>query len=167
MSETDAVMNAETRRALRRRGRQVGMVVVGTLVAIVIFGVAGLAAILSIPWQLSLAVTVGVTVAIPVAVPYAMLRVFGLSHYDVIFIGKRAYREVSAEIVARRVSQTRTGVFADSETVESGGNPLPAREETESEGESENDSGNENENADESAESDTRYPARAATYRGP
>lgn len=119
-SETDAVLNAETRRALRRRGRQVGMVVVGAAVALVIFGVAGLAAILSVPWQLHLALTVGVTVAIPVGVPYAMLRVGGLSHRDVLYVGKQAYREGVAEAIALTGTRRTADVFGESEAAEPG-----------------------------------------------
>jgi hypothetical protein len=145
MAETDAVLNAETRRALRRRGRQGGMVVVGAVVTIVIFGVAGLAAILSVPWQLHLAVTVGVTVAIPVAVPYAMLRVLGLSHQDVLYVGKQAYQEGVAEVIALGRTQRTANVFEES-TSESG-----TSEETENSppGNGERDS-----TTDESAESD-------------
>ncbi|HET7324721.1 MAG TPA: hypothetical protein VFJ06_10345 [Halococcus sp.] len=113
MADTDAVMNAETRRALRRRGRQIGMVAIGVAVAIVLFGVAGLAAILSIPWQLSRALTVGVTVALPLAVPYAMLRVLGLSHRDVIYVGRQAYREVVAEVIALSGTQQTAAVFTE------------------------------------------------------
>jgi hypothetical protein len=119
MTETDAVLNAETRRALGRRVRQCGMLVVGGLIAIVIFGVAGLAAILSVPWQLHLAVTVGVTVAIPVVVPYAMLRVLGLSHRDVLYAGKQAYREGVAEAIALSGTRRTADVFRES-TNESG-----------------------------------------------
>jgi hypothetical protein len=130
MTETDAILNAETRRALGRRVRQVGMLVVGGLVAIVIFGVAGLAAILSVPWQLHLAVTVGVTVAIPVAIPYAMLRVLGLSHRDVLYAGKQAYREGVAEAIALSGTRRTADVFRERESgtgeaAESGESPSP------------------------------------------
>jgi hypothetical protein len=113
-AEHDRVLNPETRRALGRRVRQGGMLVVGALVAIVVFGVAGLAAILSIPWQLSLALTTGVTVAIPVAVPYAMLRVLGLSHQDVLYVGKQAYREAVTEAIALSGTQQTADVFTES-----------------------------------------------------
>lgn len=114
MTDADAVMNDETRRALGRRVRQGGMLVVGAAVAIVLFGVAGLAAILSIPWQLSLALTAGVTVAIPAAVPYAMLRVVGLSHQDVLYVGKQAYREGVTEVVALSGMRETADVFTES-----------------------------------------------------
>ena len=121
MSETDAVMNDETRRALGRRGRQVGMVVVGGIVAIVLFGVVGLAAILSVPWQLHLVVTIAVALALPVAVPYAMLRVYGLATRDVVFVAKRAYREIAAEIIALSGTSTVSGAFDESGTDEAPG----------------------------------------------
>ena len=114
-AERDRVLNPETRRALGRRVRQVGMVVVGGLVAIVLFGVAGLAAALSVPWQLHLALTVGVTVAIPVGVPYAMLRVLGLSHRGVLYVGKQAYRECVAEVGALSGTRKTADVFGKSE----------------------------------------------------
>jgi hypothetical protein len=114
MTDADAVMNDETRRALWRRIRQAGMLVVGALVAIVIFGVAGLAAILSVPWQLSLALTAGVTVAIPAAVPYAMLRMLGLSHQDVLYVGKQVYREGVAEVIALSGTRKTADVFTKS-----------------------------------------------------
>ncbi|WP_152424567.1 hypothetical protein [Halococcus salifodinae] len=130
MAETDSVLNSETRRALRRRGRQAGMLAIGAAVAIVIYGVAGVAAILSVPWQLQLGVTVGVTVVIPIAVPYAVLRVYGLSHRDVIFVGKRAYREGVAEATTFSTTRRTLDVFGESEnraveTTENGENPSP------------------------------------------
>ena len=130
MAETDAVLNAETRRALRRRVRQVGMVAVGAAVAIVIFGVTGLAAILSVPWQLQLALAVGVAVAIPVAVPYVMLRVLGLSHRDVLYVGKQAYQEGVAEAIALSGTRRTADVFGENEgeiveAAENSANPPP------------------------------------------
>jgi hypothetical protein len=113
-AEHDRVLNPETRRALGRRVRQAGMLVVGALVAIVIFGVAGLAAILSVPWQLSLAVTVGAAVTVPVVVPYAMLRVLGLSHQDVLYVGKQAHREAVAEVIALSGTRETADVFTES-----------------------------------------------------
>ena len=113
MGDSDAVMNDETRRALRRRGRQLGMGVVGAAVALVLLGMAGGAAILSVPWQFSLAVTVGVTVGLPVAVPYAMLRVAGLSHEDVAYVGKQAYREGVTEAIALSGDRQTADVFSD------------------------------------------------------
>jgi hypothetical protein len=132
MTETDAVLNAETRRALGRRVRQGGMVVVGAAVAIVIFGVAGLAAILSLPWQLSLAVTVGATVAVPVGVPYAMLRVLGLSHRDVLYAGKQAYREGVAEAIALSGTRRTADVFGERESESGTGTDEEAAESDES-----------------------------------
>lgn len=113
MAETDAVLNDETRRALRRRVRQISMVAVGAAVAIVLLSVAGLAAILSIPWQFSVALTAGVVVALPLAVPYAMLRVLGLSHRDVTYVGKQAYREAVAEAIALSGTQTLSPAFTE------------------------------------------------------
>lgn len=113
MSENDTVMNDETRRALRRRGRQLSMWIVGAAVALVLLGMAGGAAILSVPWQFSLAVTVGVAVGFPVAVPYAMLRVAGLSHEDVAYVGKQAYREGVAEAIALSGDRQTADVFSD------------------------------------------------------
>ena len=130
MAETDAVLNAETRRALRRRVRQLSMVAVGSLVAIVISGVAGLAAMFSVPWQLHLAVTVGVTVAIPVGVPYVMLRVLGLSHQDVLYVGKQAYQEGVAETIALSGTRRTADVFGGSESAT--GDPAEATESAES-----------------------------------
>jgi hypothetical protein len=132
MAETDAVMNAETRRALRRRGRQVGMVVVGAVVAIVLFGVAGLAAILSVPWQLQVGVTVGVTVAVPVGVSYAMLRVLGLAHRDVLYVGKQAYREGVAEAIALSRTRHTADVFGEGTSEIGTGDPAEAAESDES-----------------------------------
>jgi hypothetical protein len=137
-AEHDRVLNPETRRALGRRVRQIGMVVVGAVVAIVLFGVAGLAAILSVPWQLSLAVTVGVAVAVPTAVPYTMLRVLGLSHRDVLYVGKQAYREGVAEAIALSGTRRTADVFTESESgtgdpaeaAESGENPSADEMET-------------------------------------
>lgn len=128
MTETDAILNAETRRALQRRGRQVGMVVVGAAVAIVIFGVAGVAAILSVPWQLHLTVTLGVAVAIPVAVPYAMLRVLGLSHRDVLYVAKQAYREGVAEAIALSGMRRTADVFGERESESAPGEPAESDE---------------------------------------
>lgn len=159
MTGTDAILNAETRRALRQRVRQVGMLVVGAAIAIVLFGVAGLAAMLSIPWQLSLALTTGVTVAIPVAVPYAMLRVVGLSHRDVLYVGKQACREGVAEVIALSGTQQTADVFTadnalDAETENS--SPEAETEEMDAdETSTDNESVNRNRNANEAAESAT------------
>ncbi|WP_273837465.1 hypothetical protein [Halococcus sp. PRR34] len=116
MTAADTVLNAETQRALRRRVRQLKMVAVGGLVAIVLFGAAGLSATSSVPWQLSVVVTVVVAVALPVAVPYAMLRVYGLAHRDVLYVAKRAYREVAAEIIALSGTSTVSVAFGESGT---------------------------------------------------
>jgi hypothetical protein len=129
-AERDRVLNPETRRALGRRVRQGGMVVVGVVVAIMIFGVAGLAAVLSVPWQLSLAVTVGVAVAVPAAVPYTMLRVLGLSHQDVLYVGKQAYREAVAEATALSGTRKTADVFTKSTSESGTGDPAEAAEST-------------------------------------
>lgn len=113
MSDSDAVMNDETRRALRRRGRQLSMGVVGAAVALILLGVAGGAAILSLSWKFSVVATVLVAVALPVAVPYAMLRVAGLSHEDVAYVGKQAYREGVAEAIALSGDRQTADVFSD------------------------------------------------------
>lgn len=138
MSDNDAVLNGETRRALRWRGRQIGMVAVGAAVALALFGVAGLAATLSIPWQLALALTAGVTVALPFAVPYAMLCVLGLSHRDVLYVGKQAYREVIAEVIALSGTQQTADVFTESNALDvETENPPSEAEEMDTDGTSE------------------------------
>ena len=116
MTGSDTVLNAETQRALRRRVRQLKIAAVGGLTAIVLLGVAGLSAMSSVPWQLSVVVTVGITVAVPVAVLYAMLRVLGLSHRDAIFVGKRACREGVAEAIALSGTGRTADVFTEPET---------------------------------------------------
>lgn len=88
MTESDAVLNDETRRALRWRGRQIGMVVIGA------------------------------AVALPLAVPYAMLRVLGLSHRDVLYVGKQAYRETVVEVIALSGTQQTADVFTESNALD-------------------------------------------------
>ncbi|EMA54787.1 hypothetical protein [Halococcus salifodinae] len=109
--ERDRVLNAETRRALRRAARLFGVAAVGMLTAAAVLSLTAATAILSAPWQLHLAVTVIVALALPVAVPYAMLRVYGLAHRDVVYIAKQAYREAAAEIIALSGTSTVSVAF--------------------------------------------------------
>lgn len=119
--ERDRVLNAETRRALARAARLIGVAAVGVLTAAITLLFAVASAILAAPWQLHVAVTVIVALALPIAVPYAMLRVYGLAHRDVVYVAKRAYREVIAETIALSGSRTAADVFTEtSESGESG-----------------------------------------------
>ena len=96
----DRVLNAETRRALGHAARLVGVAVIGALTVIVALSLAAATAMLSMPWQVYVAVTAIVAITLPVAVPYAMLRVYGLAHRDVVYVAKQAYREIAVEIIA-------------------------------------------------------------------
>ena len=96
----DRVLNAETRRALGHAARLVGVAVVGAFTVIVALSLAAATAMLSMPWQVYVAVTAIIAIALPVAVPYAMLRVYGLAHRDVVYVAKQAYREIAVEIIA-------------------------------------------------------------------
>lgn len=113
-SDRDRVLNAETRRALARAARLVGVVIVGALTALVGLSLAAATAILSAPWQVYVAVTAIIALALPVAVPYAMLRVYGLAHRDVAYVGKRAYREVATEIIALSGTSPASVAFIES-----------------------------------------------------
>jgi hypothetical protein len=116
--ERDRVLNAETRRALRRAARLFGVAAVGMLTAVITLSLAAATAILSPPWQLHVAVTVIVGLALPVAIPYAMLRVYGLANRDMVYVAKRAYREVVAEIIALSGTSTASVAFDESGTAE-------------------------------------------------
>ncbi|GAA0464664.1 hypothetical protein MUK72_19285 (plasmid) [Halococcus dombrowskii] len=98
--DRDQVLNAETRRALGHAARLIGVAVIGALTVIVALALAAATAILSAPWQLYVAVTAIIAIVLPVAVPYTMLRVYGLAHRDVVYVAKRAYREITVEIIA-------------------------------------------------------------------
>ena len=96
----DRVLNAETRRALAHTARLAGVAIIGALTVIIGLSLAAATALLSAPWQAYVAVTAIVALALPVAMPYAMLRVYGLAHRDVVYVAKRAYREITVEIIA-------------------------------------------------------------------
>jgi hypothetical protein len=132
------------------------MAAVGGFTAIVLFGVAGFSAMLSVPWQLSVVVTVAVTVVVPIAVPYAMLRVLGLSHSDVVYVGKRAYREGVAEVIALSGTRKTADVFT--------GNPknIESTESTES-GAERGEEGGEEADEESGEQSDTLPSEQIAT----
>ena len=111
--ERDRVLNAETRRALSRAARLVGVVIVGVFTAVVGLSLAAATVMLSAPWQLYVVVTAIVAFVLPIAVPYAMLRVYGLAHRDVVYVAKRAYREVVAEIIALSGTSTASYAFVE------------------------------------------------------
>ena len=111
--ERDRVLNAETRRALARAARLVGVVIVGAFTAVVGLSPAAATAVLSAPWQLYVAVTAITALVLPIAVPYAMLRVYGLAHRDVMYVAKRAYREVVAETIALSGTSTASVAFVE------------------------------------------------------
>jgi hypothetical protein len=112
--ERDRVLNAETRRALGHAARLVGVVVVGALTVVITLSLAAATAMVSAPWQLYVAVTAIVATVLPVAVPYAMLRVYGLAHRDVVYVGKRAYREIAVEIIALSGTPPTSVAFVES-----------------------------------------------------
>jgi hypothetical protein len=129
--ERDRVLNAETRRALRRAARLVGVAAVGVLTAAITLSFAAASAILSVPWQLHVAVTVIVALALLVVVPYAMLRVYGLATRDVVFVAKRASREIVAEIIFLSGPSTDSGAFDEYETkTDTGGTETAASAES-------------------------------------
>ena len=112
--ERDRVLNAETRRALGHAARLVGVIVVGALTVVITLSLAAATAMLSAPWQLYVAVTAIVAAVLPVAVPYAMLRVYGLAHRDVVYVAKRAYREIAVEIIALSGTPPASVAFVES-----------------------------------------------------
>ncbi|GAA0459875.1 hypothetical protein MUK72_17775 (plasmid) [Halococcus dombrowskii] len=112
--ERDRVLNAETRRALGHAARLVGVVVVGALTVAITLSLAAATAMLSMPWQLYVAVTAIIATVLPVAVPYAMLRVYGLAHRDVVYVAKQAYREIAVEIIALSGTAPTSIAFVES-----------------------------------------------------
>jgi hypothetical protein len=112
--DRDRVLNAETRRALGHAARLIGVVVVGALTVVITLSLAATTAILSAPWQLYVAVTALVVAVLPVAMPYTMLRVYGLAHRDVVYVGKRAYREIAVEIIALSGTPPTSVAFVES-----------------------------------------------------
>ena len=114
--DCDRVLNAETRRALGHVARLIGVAIIGALTAIVALSLAAATAMLSMPWQVYVAVTAIVATVLPIAVPYTMLRVYGLAHRDVVYVAKRAYREITAEIIALSGTSPASVAFVESST---------------------------------------------------
>ena len=128
--DRDRVLNAETRRALGHAARLVGVVVVGAFTVIVALALAAATAMLSMPWQVYVAVTAIVAIVLPVAVPYAMLRVYGLAHRDVHYVAKRAYREIAVEIIALSGTAPTSVSFIGSTDTDTDANPESGAGET-------------------------------------
>lgn len=149
-AERDRVLNSETRRALTRIANLISTALIGLLVAVAILSLPALTAIFLVAWQLHLMVTVGVAVALPAVVPYVMLRMLGLSHRDVLYVGKQAYREAVTEIIALSGTQETADVFTEGIAIgEDTENSLTEEvDATESSTEVENRSSNANEAAD-------------------
>lgn len=112
--DRDRVLNAETRRALGHAVRLIGVVVIGALTVIVALSLAAATAMLSMPWQVYVAVTAIVAITLPVAVPYGILRVYGLAHRDVVYVAKQAYREIAVEIIALSGTAPTSIAFVES-----------------------------------------------------
>jgi hypothetical protein len=98
MTETDAVLNAETRRALREWGRRLAAVGAGVLTAIVMLIPTAVTALRPVGLLFHLAVALAVSLSLPVMVAYVAVRTYGLSHKEAVSVGKQAFREAVTAI---------------------------------------------------------------------
>lgn len=92
-TETDAVLNAETRRALRAWGWKLSAVGAGVLTALVMLLPTAVTAVRPAGVLFHLAVTFGVSLSLPVVAAYVAVRTYGLSHHEAVSVGKQAVRE--------------------------------------------------------------------------
>jgi hypothetical protein len=89
MNEADAVLNAETRRALRNWGRRLFAVGVGVLTALVMLVPPAVTAVRPTGVLFHLAVTLVFALALPIVAVYVAGRAYRLTHDEVIHVGKR------------------------------------------------------------------------------
>jgi hypothetical protein len=96
MTESDAVLNAETRRALREWGRRLSAVGAGVLTAIVMLTPVVVTALRSAGLLFHLAVTLAVSLSLPVTAAYVGVRTYGLTHREAVYAAKYAVKEAAA-----------------------------------------------------------------------
>jgi hypothetical protein len=113
MTETDAVLNAETRRALRAWGRKLSAVGAGVLTALVMLIPTAVTAMRPVGLSFHLAVTLAVSLSLPVMAAYVAVRTYGLSHHEAVSVGKQVLREAVTATVTlsehQRVEQPTDG----------------------------------------------------------
>ena len=95
-SDSDQILNAETRRALREWGRRLSAVGAGVLTAVVMLIPVVVTAMRSAGLLFHLAVTLAVSLSLPVVAAYVAVRTYGLSHHEVVYAGQYALREAAA-----------------------------------------------------------------------
>jgi hypothetical protein len=93
MTETDSILNAETRRALRAWGRKLSAVGAGVLTALLMLIPPAVTAMRPAGVLFHLAVTLTVSLSLPVMASYVAVRTYGLSHHEAVSVGKQAVRE--------------------------------------------------------------------------
>lgn len=98
MTEADAVLNAETRRALRNWGRRLFAVGAGVLTALVLLVPIAVTAVRPAGVLFHLAVTLVFSLVLPVIAAYVAVRAYGLTHDEVIRVGKRLIGTAVADI---------------------------------------------------------------------
>jgi hypothetical protein len=89
MTEADAVLNAETRRALRNWGRRLFAIGAGVLTALVLLISIAVTAVRPAGVLFHLAVTLAFSLVLPIIAAYVAVRAYGLTHDEVIYVGKR------------------------------------------------------------------------------
>ena len=95
-SDTDQILNAETRRALREWGWRCYAVGVGVLTAVVMLIPTAVTAVRPSGVLFHLAVTLIFSLSLPGVAVYVGMRAYGLSHHDVICAARQAAREGAA-----------------------------------------------------------------------
>lgn len=93
MTETDAVLNAETRRALRKWGQRLFAVGAGMLTALAMLVPIAVTAVRPAGVLFHLAVTLVFSLSLPIVAAYVAVRAYGLSHDETVCVGKQALGE--------------------------------------------------------------------------
>ena len=95
-SDSDQILNAETRRALHEWGRRCYAVGVGVLTAVVMLIPTAVTAVRPGGVLFHLAVTLVFSLSLPVVAAYVGVRAYGLSHHEVVSAARHAVREGAA-----------------------------------------------------------------------
>ena len=95
-SDSDQILNPETRRALREWGWRCYAVGVGALTAVVMLIPTAVTAVRPSGVLFHLAVTLVFSLSLPVVAVYVGVRAYGLSHHEVVCAARQAAREGAA-----------------------------------------------------------------------
>ena len=121
MTESDAVLNPETRRALRKWGRRLSAVGAGALTALVMLVPPAVTAVRPTGVLFHLAVTLLSALALPIVTVYVAVRVYGLTHDEVLHVGRRALGTAIGAIST--LGEHQHARRSDDERTETGNDP--------------------------------------------